>query len=50
MAKCLKDDDQHLVCLKEKGSKEINDAAQREEISFVQKLDNMFIQNFAKST
>lgn len=29
MAKCLKDDDQHLVCLKEKGSKEKNDAAQK---------------------
>lgn len=47
---CLKDDDQHLVCLKEKGSKEIMMLPKREEISFVQKLDSMFIQNVAKST
>lgn len=26
---CLKDDGQHLVCQREKGSKEINDAAQK---------------------
>lgn len=28
---CLKDDDQHLVCLREKGSRGINDAAQKRE-------------------